>query len=95
MQAGQPVGALPEPAHLIDEPIRDQLAAVQFRVVIAIGVFRGLREPADRNSPSCASSSSRSAAATIWCTREEESLTAAVSARMDTGLEQQRNGQWR
>ena len=38
-----PIGALPKPAHLIDEPVRDQLAAVQFRVLIAIGVFRGRR----------------------------------------------------
>ena len=44
----------------------------------------GAGQPAARNSPSCASSSSRSAAATIWCTREDESLTAAASARMDT-----------
>ena len=36
--------------------MRDQLAAVQFRVVIAIGVFRG-GQPAARNSPSAASSS--------------------------------------
>ena len=41
-------------------------------------------QPAARNSPSCASSASRSAAATIWCTREDESLTAAASVRMDT-----------
>ena len=31
-----------------------------------------------------ASSASRSAAAPIWCTREDESLTAAASVRMDT-----------
>jgi len=44
----------------------------------------GAGQPAARNSPIAASSSSRPAAATIWCTREDESLTAAASARMDT-----------
>jgi hypothetical protein len=37
----EPARALPQPAHLIGEPVCDQLAAVQFRVIIAIGVFRG------------------------------------------------------
>ncbi len=37
----QPARALPQPAHLIDEPVSGQLAAVKFRVVMAIGVFRG------------------------------------------------------
>ena len=37
----EPARALPQPAHLIGEPVRDQLAAVQFRVIIAIGVFPG------------------------------------------------------
>ena len=64
------------------EPIRDQLAAVQFRVVIAIGVFRA-GQPAARNSPSTASSASRSASATIWCTREGDSPIAVASVRIE------------
>ena len=41
VQAGQPAGALPKPAHLIDEPVRDGVPAVQFRIITGIGVFRG------------------------------------------------------
>ena len=65
------MGALPQPARLIAEPVCNQLASVQLRVLIAIGVS-GVGQPTARNSPSVASSSARSVAATIWCTREEE-----------------------
>ena len=41
VQAGQPAGALPQPARLIGEPVRGSVPAVQFRVIIASEVFRG------------------------------------------------------
>ena len=71
VQVGQPVCALADPAHLIDQAVADQVAPVQLGVVIPAGVFRG--GPArGRSSPRAASSSSRSAVAVIWCTRAGE-----------------------
>ena len=34
VQAGQPASALPKPARLIEEPVRDGVPAVQFRVIM-------------------------------------------------------------
>jgi hypothetical protein len=41
VQAGQPAGALPEPAHLIEQAVADQVAPVKSGVVIPSRVFRG------------------------------------------------------
>jgi hypothetical protein len=41
VQVDQPAGALAEPADLVDQTVADQVAPVQFGVVIPAGVFRG------------------------------------------------------
>jgi len=58
--------------------------AVQFRIIVATGIFgvRPALRPQRTQRPRSSSSSRR--AATIWCTREHESPAAAASARMDT-----------
>ena len=40
MQVGQPAGALAEPAHLIEQAVTDQVAPIQFGIVLSAGVFR-------------------------------------------------------
>ncbi len=40
MQVGQPVGALAQPARLIEQAVADQVAPVQLGIVIPAGVFR-------------------------------------------------------
>jgi hypothetical protein len=40
VQVGQPAGALAEPAHLIEQAVADQVAPVQFGILIPAGVFR-------------------------------------------------------
>jgi hypothetical protein len=40
VQVGQPVGALADPADLIDQAVADQVTPVQFGIVIPAGVFR-------------------------------------------------------
>lgn len=81
VQAGQPAGAVPQPALLIDEPVRD---GVPGRPVPRHYRYRGLPGPA---SPPPATHPAprpahRGLAATIWWTREDESPAAV---RWETG----------
>lgn len=39
VQVGQPVGALAGPARLIEQAVADQVAPVQFGIVIPAGIF--------------------------------------------------------
>lgn len=39
VQVGQPAGALADPVRLVDQAVADQVAPVQFDVVIPAGVF--------------------------------------------------------
>jgi hypothetical protein len=41
VQAVQPVCALADPGHLVEQAVADQVAPVQLGVVIPAGVFRG------------------------------------------------------
>jgi len=74
---GQPAGALPKPAHLIEQAVADQVTPVQLGIVIPVGVFRA-GQPTARSSSSAASSPSRSVPAVIWCARVGESHASAA-----------------
>lgn len=83
MQVGQPIGALADPADLIDQAAADQVAPVQLGVVIRIGVFGAgpARGPRLRRGNI---QLVRSAAAVIWRTRAGDSAAAAASLRIET-----------
>ncbi len=70
VEPGEPARGRPQSAHLVTETVRDQVPPVQFGVVVpAVRMFPGRASP-PRSPPGAASSASRPAPATSWCTRE-------------------------